>query len=444
MEEKKSIAKRPPMGWNSWDCFGAAVTEDELLGNAKYMAEHLKSFGWEYVVCDIQWYEPHADSHEYHKFTELTMDEYSRLMPAVERFPSAKGGKGFGPIADKIHEMGLKFGIHIMRGIPRQAVHANMPILGTNATARDIAHPSSVCKWNTDMYGVDPKAEGAQEYYDSIFKLYAQWGVDFVKVDDIARCDYAPEAPGAARDEIKLIRKAIDNCGREMVLSLSPGPASLDDKDFLLDNANMWRMTDDFWDDWKLLYNMFDRAKAWEGVGCRGHWPDCDMLPLGRLSVLEKEGGGRDTALTHDEQKTLMALWCIFRSPLMFGGDLRECDEFTLSLLTNERLLEMHKKGRKPRQVYRKKDLVIWRSMAKDGRIFLAIFNIGEKTVSHKIKFKDLGLEGYEAKAVDIFSGISGIVKDRESVEMNPHTVECYEIEAPREAEICQPIEGEL
>ena len=435
MEEKEIIAKRPPMGWNSWDCFGAAVTEEQLLGNARYMAENLKDYGWEYVVCDIQWYEPKADSHEYHKFTELTMDEYSRLMPALERFPSAKDGEGFGPIAKKIHDMGLKFGIHIMRGIPRQAVHRNTPILGTNATARDIAHPSSVCKWNTDMYGVDPSAEGAQAYYDSIFKLYAEWGIDFVKVDDIARTDYAPEAPGAARDEIKLIRNAIDKCGREMVLSLSPGPASLDDRDFLLENANMWRMTDDFWDDWKLLHDMFDRAKAWEGVGCKGHWPDCDMLPLGRLSVLDKEGGGRETSLSQDEQKIMMALWCIFRSPLIFGGDLREKDDFTLSLLTNKRLLEMHKKGRKPREIYRKKDLVIWRSKAKDGRIFLAIFNIGEKTQSHKIRFKDLGLPGSKANAVDIWSGAKGVVRDKESVELAPHTVECYEIEVPQEAE---------
>ena len=383
------------------------------------------------MVCDIQWYEPSADSHEYHKFAELRMDEYSRLIPAVERFPSSGGGNGFRPIADKIHDMGLKFGIHIMRGIPRQAVHRNMSILGTKATARDIAHPSSVCKWNTDMYGIDPRADGAQEYYDSIFKLYADWGVDFVKVDDIVRTDYAPEAPGAARDEIKLIRNAIDKCGRDMVLSLSPGPASIKDKKFLLENANMWRMTDDFWDDWKLLYNMFDRAKDWEGVGCKDHWPDCDMLPLGRLSILEKEGGGRWTALSEDEQKIMMTLWCIFRSPLIFGGDLRENDEFTNSLLTNERLLDMHKKGRKPRQIYRKNDLVIWKSRSKDGRIFLAIFNIGEKTISHKIKFSDLGLPGTEAGAVDIWSGSKGIVKDKESVEMKPHSVECYEIEAP-------------
>lgn len=437
MEEKQVLAKRPPMGWNSWDCYGPAVNEEQLLGNAKYMAKHLKAFGWEYVVCDIQWYEPTASSHEYHKFAPLEMDEYSRLMPAVNRFPSAKGGKGFGPIADKIHEMGLKFGIHIMRGIPRQAVHNNTAILGTDATAREIAHPSSVCKWNTDMYGVDPKAKGAQEYYNSIFQLYAKWGVDFVKVDDIARTDYTPEAPGAAVKELELIRRAIDNCGRSMVLSLSPGPTKLDEKNYLLENANMWRMTDDFWDDWKLLYNMFETAHKWEGVGTKGHWPDCDMLPLGRLCMCNDEDGekGHYTRFTRDEQKILMTLWCIFRSPLMFGGDLRENDEFTLSLLTNERLLEMHKKGRKPKEIYRKKDLVIWRSKTKDGKIYLAIFNIGEKSQSHKIKFKDLGLTGTEAKAVDIWSGMSGIVKDKESVDMEPHTVECYEIEAPEEPE---------
>ena len=197
MEEKKSIAKRPPMGWNSWDCFGAAVTEKDLLENAEYMAKHLKSFGWEYVVCDIQWYEPTADSHEYHPFAELEMDQYSRLMPAVNRFPSAAGGKGFGPIARKIHEMGLKFGIHILRGIPRQAVHRNSKILGTDRTAKEIASTASICMWNTDMYGGDASKAGAQEYYDSLFELYAQWGVDFVKVDDIARIDCGPEAPGA-------------------------------------------------------------------------------------------------------------------------------------------------------------------------------------------------------------------------------------------------------
>ena len=218
----KHVAKYPPMGWNSWDCYGASVTEEELLGNARYMAENLKEYGWEYIVCDIQWSEPTADSCWYHKFAELNMDEYSRLIPAENRFPSSKGGQGFKPIADQIHDMGLKFGIHIMRGIPRQAVHRNTKILGTDKTARDIAHPASICVWNTDMYGVDASQEGAQEYYDSIFELYASWGVDYVKVDDLARVDVGPDAPGAGFSEIRLIRNAIEKCGRPIVLSLSP------------------------------------------------------------------------------------------------------------------------------------------------------------------------------------------------------------------------------
>ena len=170
-----------PMGWNSWDCYGAAVTEDIVRQNAAFMAEHLKQYGWEYITVDIQWAEPTAENHEYHPFTELCMDEYSRLIPAVNRFPSSADGKGFAPLAEYIHSLGLKFGIHIMRGIPRQAVHQNTPILGSTQTARQIAKTDSICHWNTDMYGVNPEAEGAKAYYDSLFTLYASWGVDYIK-----------------------------------------------------------------------------------------------------------------------------------------------------------------------------------------------------------------------------------------------------------------------
>ena len=129
----KDFIKKPPMGWNSWDCYGAGVTEDELLGNAEFMRDRLKQYGYQYVVCDIQWYEPAAKGNVYNNFADLCMDEYSRLIPAVNRFPSSANGAGFKPIADKIHSMGLKFGIHIMRGIPRQAVHRNTRIYGTTA-----------------------------------------------------------------------------------------------------------------------------------------------------------------------------------------------------------------------------------------------------------------------------------------------------------------------
>ena len=229
----KDFIKKPPMGWNSWDCYGAGVTEDELLGNAEFMRDRLKQYGYQYVVCDIQWYEPAAKGNVYNNFADLCMDEYSRLIPAVNRFPSSANGAGFKPIADKIHSMGLKFGIHIMRGIPRQAVHRNTRIYGTTARARDVASQFSLCPWNTDMYGVDTEKRGAEEYYDSLFKLYASWGVDFVKVDDIANTEFSPQNPYSAEKEIEIIRAAIDRSGRDMVLSLSPGPAPLNKAEHL-------------------------------------------------------------------------------------------------------------------------------------------------------------------------------------------------------------------
>ena len=204
------IAQTPPMGWNSWDCYGAAVDEPTVRQNAAYMAEHLQEFGWEYVVVDIQWYQPTATSHAYEPFAELTMDEYGRLQPAPGRFPSSAGGKGFKPLADYVHSLGLKFGIHIMRGVPRLAVHRALPVKGTNVTCRDIAHANSICAWNTDMYGVDADRDGAQAYYDAIFELYASWGVDYVKVDDICNVKITPLEPYSARREIEMIRRAID------------------------------------------------------------------------------------------------------------------------------------------------------------------------------------------------------------------------------------------
>jgi len=367
-------AQTPPMGWNSWDCYGASVTEAEVRGNAEYIAKHLKKYGWEYVVVDIQWYEPKARSSAYNKFTPLEMDEYSRLIPAVNRFPSSAGGKGFGPLAEYVHSLGLKFGIHVMRGIPRQAAHADTPILGTKVRAREIAHVNSICQWNTDMYGVDASVEGAQAYYDSIIKLYASWGVDYIKVDDILR--------PYSLSEVELIRDAIDNCGREIVLSLSPGPAPVEYAEHLKANANMWRMTDDFWDQWRLLDNMFDRCCQWAPHAGSGHWPDADMLPLGHIAIRSCEHGIGDrwTNFTKDEQITMLTLWCIFRSPLMAGCELRDNDDWTLSLLTNEEVLRVQQHSHSARQLYQRGPYntnVAWTSTDEDGSLYLAIFNRG-------------------------------------------------------------------
>lgn len=402
MNQHQQIAPVPPLGWNSWDCYGAAVTEEEIRGNAEYMSQHLKDYGWSYITVDIQWYEPGANSSQYRPFVPLIMDEYSRLMPAENRFPSAAGGQGFKPLADYVHSLGLQFGIHIMRGIPRQAVHAATPILGTSATARDIAHTNSICPWNTDMYGVDASKDGAQAYYNSLFELYAQWGVDLVKVDDIA----ASRLYDTHAAEIKLISQAIERCGRPMVLSLSPGPAPVEYSGLFTEHANMWRVTDDFWDQWPLLLDMFDRCKTWQGVPQAGCWPDCDMLPLGHIGIRSVDGGGSDrwTRFTRDEQLTMMSLWSIFRSPLIFGGELRDCDDWTLSLLTNREVLRMHRESQGAKEALREGELIVWTAKHPEGFQYVGVFNIGERMLPLALSIENIGLM-QSAEGVELWSG---------------------------------------
>ncbi len=430
MKNKNDVAKKPPMGWNSWDCYGAAVNEEQLIGNAEYMRDNLKKYGWEYVVCDIQWYEPKAKNTDYNNFTELCMDEYSRLIPAENRFPSSKNGVGFKNIADRIHGMGLKFGIHIMRGIPRQAVHNNTKILDTDITARQIAHHFSVCPWNTDMYGVDTRVKGAQEYYNSLFKLYAEWGVDFVKVDDIANTEFKPNEPYSAREEIEMIRRAIDSCGRDMVLSLSPGPAQVEVADHLMKNANMWRMTGDFWDVWDKLYEMFEKTEKWYPYVGEGCWPDCDMLPLGNISVNGTCHGpqNRYTQFTKDEQITLMTLWSIFRSPLMFGGEMRNNDEWTLSLITNEEILDINQNSHSAKPVFDDGKTIVWQSVSARENPVIAVFNADKAEREIAVELEELGISG-EHTLRDLWKKENvGRVNNKLTVTVNPHGAKIYEL----------------
>lgn len=425
----KDFIKKPPMGWNSWDCYGAGVTEDELLGNAGFMRDRLKQYGYQYVVCDIQWYEPAAKGNVYNNFADLCMDEYSRLIPAVNRFPSSANGAGFKPIADKIHSMGLKFGIHIMRGIPRQAVHRNTRIYGTTARARDIASQFSLCPWNTDMYGVDTEKRGAEEYYDSLFKLYASWGVDFVKVDDIANTEFSPQNPYSAEKEIEMIRAAIDRSGRDMVLSLSPGPAPLNKAEHLSENANMWRISGDFWDRWDKLLNMFSLCEKWYPYVKDGSFPDCDILPLGKLCIDGSYMGdmGRDSGFAKEEQKTMMTLWAVFRSPLFFGGELRLTDNYTLSLVTNPEVINVNQNSEKPLLVYNKGGIAVWQTKIENCTA-VAVFNLSDEEKHYKLSFLNLGIENVRAVR-DLWArkDISKCENDV-TVSLKPHSSEFFEI----------------
>ncbi len=429
----KSIAKTPPLGWNSWDCFGAAVNEKQLKQNADYMAKHLKQFGWEYIVCDIQWYEPKAKDNNYNNFTEVCLDKYGRLIPAENRFPSAAGGKGFKPIADYVHSLGLKFGIHIMRGVPRQAVHQNLPIKGSRKKCRDIAHHFSVCSWNTDMYGCQ-NSEAAQAYYNSIIELYAAWGVDFIKCDDICVTEFRRwDNPYSAYYEIEMLRNAIDGCGRDIVLSLSPGPARFENREHLKKHANMWRLTGDFWDDWGKLHEMFDKCELWQGVGDNGGWPDCDMLPLGRISKGSAYHGAKNryTQFTKPEQLTMMSLWGIFRSPLMMGGNMPENDGWTLSLLTNEEYLEMHKSSFGAKQFRREEKngegSIIWTANGKSCK-YIAIFNTKNKPQKITLQLSEILMPGTAYEVLDIWEKESLGKLKALSPTVAPHGAVLYKI----------------
>lgn len=392
---KNTVCPTPPMGWNSYDYYDTTVNEEQVRANADYMARHLKEYGYEYIVVDIQWSDPVAgtkrDQYQYINFSHFVMDEYSRQLPADNRFPSAKDGAGFKPLADYIHNLGLKFGIHIMRGIPRYAAHNHMKIKGTNVTADQIANPYSLCRWNPDMYGIDFTKEGAQEYYDSIFELYAQWGVDFVKVDDICNTNFYPHDPYSAEKEIEMIYHAIEKCGRSMVLSLSPGPAVIEKAWHLKKYANMWRITDDFWDNWDLLKNMFERCEIWQSHVTTGCYPDCDMLPVGWLR--KGFGSERYTNFTFEEQKTMMTLWCIFRSPLMIGAELTKSDEQTLEILTNPEVLHLIKESHGATQIARDNQHAVWYSKDnKDNSSYVALFNLSEETINLSLSLDELSL----------------------------------------------------
>lgn len=411
---KNDFAPTPPMGWNSFDYYDTTVNEAQVRANADYMAAHLKEYGWEYIVVDIQWYAKGAGSrraeYQYIPFSEFQMDDYSRLLPDEERYPSSADGAGFKPLADYIHSLGLKFGIHMMRGIPRIAAHSHSKIKGTDVTADEIADPYSISRWNPDMYGVKDTPEG-QLYYDSLLELYASWGVDFIKCDDICNTNMYPHNPYSARHEIEMLHRAIVKCGRPIVLSLSPGPALIEQAWHYETYANMWRITDDFWDNWELLKDMFHRCELWQNHVKPGCYPDCDMLPLGNI------GKGfddfRQTNFTREEQRTMMTLWCLFGSPLMLGAEMTQLDDWTLSLLTNKEILKMLTPDCKPHLLHTCETAAIWTAWnEKDDSHYLAFFNLSEQAQEISCNSATLG-EGFEnALLTELWTGEKTVFKN--------------------------------
>ena len=411
------------MGWNSFDCYRGDVNEQEVRANADYLAKHLARYGWKYVVVDYYWYYPSGK-------VEGTpvMDGYGRLLPATNRFPSAAGGRGFKPLADYIHSLGLKFGIHIMRGIPRAAVEKNLPIYGTNEHARDVANLLNTCSWSKAMYGVDVSKPAGRAYYKSLAELYAKWDVDFIKADDMSRAR-DPYGENYHAPEIEALRQAMNQSGRPMVLSLSPGPTPLGEASNAQHNSQMWRISDDMWDRWPEVKDQFGYCRLWAPYIGPGHWPDADMLPLGRLRLRGFKDQPRMTRLTHDEQYTMMTLWSIFRSPLVMGGDLPSLDPFTLSLLTNQEVIAVDQHSSNNRLLFTRGTQIAWTAdVPGTKQKYVALFNLGEKPATIAVSWHQLGISGksevrdlWQKKNLGDFSG-------EFHAEINPHGAGLYKI----------------
>ncbi len=403
----QTLAPTPPMGWNSWDAYGFTIDEEQFKANATVLAA-MKQFGWQYAVIDEGWYMQNPSGRNLAE-RKYKMDGNGLLLPDPARYPSSVNGEGFKPLADWVHAQGLEFGIHILRGIPREAAAANLPIAGTSFHAADAADTSSPCPWDDGNWGVKDDAAG-QAYYDSMLKLYAGWGLDFIKVDCIADRPYRPT-------EIRQIAEAIRKTGRPIVLSLSPAPTAPEHAAEVGQYAQMWRISDDHWDGWTFehkpgqgdfpsgLRNAFDLLAKWFTYTEPGNWPDADMLPEGYLGPHPGWGEARQTRETPDEQKTEFALWAISRSPLIMGANLTRLDPVTRSLMTNQDLLFMNQNATYSRPVNTGalgpgfENARVWRATINQAgergyAEYFGFFNLDDKPVTLRTTWKELGLDG--------------------------------------------------
>lgn len=399
-DQADKLAQKPPMGWNSWDCLGMDVTEDQVKEAADYMAAHLKKFGWQYIVLDMGWnYGEGLTTNNFRmQNPPQCIDSYGRLIPNVRKFPSSANGNGLKDLAAYVHSKGLKFGIHIVRGIPWQAVEKNTPVRGTGFHARDFATHENKCKWFHGLLSVDVTRPGGKEYYNSLIEMYSDWGVDYIKADDMMN----PYMSG----EIEAIHNAIMKTGRPIVLSLSAGPLSVGHTEHLTKNANLWRISGDMWDDWQYIEEAFELARQWQNQAQEGHWPDLDMLPVGRLRINGTDGLLADriekppletvnelSRFTTDEKYTLMTLWSVFRSPLMIGGYLPDLDSLTFSMLTNDEVLAVNQKSTDNHEIRAGDDEIVWVARESGtGALYAALFNTGSIGKSIKIAWEELGI----------------------------------------------------
>ncbi len=373
-EDAVSFADTPPMGWNTSGSYNLAGENEDMVkrGVDAIGKLGLKAAGYRYVLIDYGWYQKESSTTTSNNGLDRC-DAYGRLIPYLERFPSAANGHGFKPLADYIHSQGMKFGLHIMRGIYRGAYDANLPIKGTSFRAKEITDTGNVCGWSNLTYGLKMSHPGAQAYLNSLFELYGDWGVDFLKIDDLISPYHAAEVEGYCKGRA--------NLGRPIVISGSPGDETpRSQADHLRGNMDMFRITKDQWDQWSDILVQFDRASQWASSSGSGHWADLDALPFGKYFDMVTAHKIIQTRFSQDEIRTDMTLHCIARSPLVFYADPICMDDFTRDILTNADALDANQHGSEQRQLAGDSKVRKWLSVKKGATAkYLALFNLTDK-----------------------------------------------------------------
>lgn len=407
----KRKTSSPPMGWNSFDSYGVYANERVLLETLDVFKDKLKPAGYEYLVLDAGWYAK-VDIPEGEEFPfpptddndDLEIDEYGRPIPFANFFPN-----GFAPVVEKCREYGIRFGIHIMRGIPRKAVRENTPIKGTSYRAQDIANTDDKCGWCPFNYGVDMTKPGAQEYYDSIVENLNDYGVEYIKADDITPYP----------DEVNAVVNAIEKVNPKIVLSLSPGNWWHIGEIDTYKRADALRISKDIWDERSDLNETFLRYMMWQSAAEPGFWIDLDMIPFGNLMVwnpkeryTEKgadgdplfsgKGFARASQFSPAQMRTFMTIRALAASPLMMGGDLLTSPDDVYPYLTNKEIIACNQNGRCARMVYIYREISVLKTERADGRGgWIGVINRKDTPLEFTLTKKRAGLD--ESKDYDLY-----------------------------------------
>lgn len=363
---------RAPRGWNSFDSVGSAdeaVVRRTIAALQRGVLGPTADTGYEYVEMDGFWFSSHTEPNS------ESLDSFGRPCPGPDKYPSLNCS--LKPLADAAHAAGLKIGIWQLFGVPKGAVTSNMPILGTNYTARDIALNES-CGWaEWEGYSVNMSHPAGQMWYDSLVELWALWGVDLVKLDCVFGGNWTPQR----FLEIKALSQAIARSSRPMVLSLSPGGDVTPDKlASVASLATTARMAVDLHGEWYEVAPQFFQIadKFHSRVPCPSctdpFYLDFDILPFGK---------GKEMHLQINEMRVVMTLWSLLRSPLVFGGAIADgIAPAIASIVTNKQVLAMTDDVVSPTPLPKQNpSLVGWvaRSHSNHSVRYVAVFDLGNK-----------------------------------------------------------------